>query len=100
MATIIFSNDEEFPKEFITQYQTLLMEAMALNPTTAKHTYVLHHIMGYFKKRLSADEKQEILEIVEQYRNGLIPLIVPVTLMNHYVRKYDEAYLKDNADHP
>jgi uncharacterized protein YbgA (DUF1722 family)/uncharacterized protein YbbK (DUF523 family) len=81
-------------KDFIMQYEKLLMEAMALKLSTAKHTNVLHHIMGYFKKNLSADEKQEILALVDEYRQGLIPLIVPVTLMNHYVRKYDESYLK------
>jgi uncharacterized protein YbgA (DUF1722 family)/uncharacterized protein YbbK (DUF523 family) len=86
---------KQFPqKDFIMQYEKLLMEAMALKPSTAKHTNVLHHIMGYFKKDLSADEKQEILAVVDEYRQGLIPLIVPVTLMNHYVRKYDESYLK------
>lgn len=84
-------------KEFITQYEKLLMEAMSLKPSTAKHTNVLHHIMGYFKKELSTNEKQELLEVVDEYRKGLIPLIVPVTLMNHYVRKYDEAYLKEQV---
>jgi len=81
-------------KEFIAEYEKLLMEAMSLKSSTAKHTNVLHHIMGYFKKNLSTDEKRELLEVVDEYRQGLIPLIVPVTLMNHYVRKYDEAYLQ------
>ena len=84
-------------KEFITQYEKLLMEAMSLKPSTAKHTNVLNHIMGYFKKNLSTDEKQELIEVIDEYRQGLIPLIVPVTLMNHYVRKYDEAYLKEQV---
>lgn len=95
MGKLVAHAKEFPPNEFITQYETLLMEAMSLKPTTAKHTNVLHHIMGYFKKQLTADEKKEILEIVEQYRHGLIPLIVPVTLLNHYVRKYDEPYLKE-----
>jgi uncharacterized protein YbgA (DUF1722 family) len=73
------------------------MESMALKPSTAKHTNVLHHVMGYFKKNLSTDEKQELLEVIDEYRRGLIPLIVPVTLMNHYVRKYDESYLKEQT---
>ena len=84
-------------KEFIAQYEKLLMEAMSIKPSTAKHTNVLHHIMGYFKKDLSTDEKRELLQVVDEYRQGIIPLIVPVTLMNHYVRKYDEAYLKEQV---
>ena len=49
----------------------------------------------YFKKNLSADEKQEVLEIIDQYRAGLVPLIVPITLINHYVRKYNQEYLAE-----
>lgn len=50
--------------------------------------------MGYFKQHLNGDEKQELLEIFDQYRHEQVPLIVPVTLINHYVRKYDQSYLK------
>jgi len=49
--------------------------------------------VGYFKKQLTRDEKAELLEVLENYRQGNIPLIVPVTLFNHYVRKYDQPYL-------
>jgi uncharacterized protein YbgA (DUF1722 family) len=52
-------------------------------------------MMGYFKAQLSADEKQELLETLERYRRELVPLIVPVTLISHYVRKYAQPYLKD-----
>ncbi len=67
---------------------------MRLKPTVKKHVNVIMHMMGYFKKRLSSDEKQELLEVIESFRNHHIPLIVPITLMNHYVRKYDEQYLQ------
>ena len=69
------------------------MEALRLKATVKKHTNVLQHMMGYFKKDLTPDEKQELLEILDEYRQGLIPLIVPVTLINHYVRKYGKEYL-------
>ena len=69
------------------------MQALALKTTTKKNVNVLMHVMGYFKKQLTSEEKQELLEIIESYRNEYIPLIVPVTLLNHYVRKYKEPYL-------
>jgi uncharacterized protein YbgA (DUF1722 family)/uncharacterized protein YbbK (DUF523 family) len=81
--------------DFAQEYQTMLMEALRLKTTPKKNTDTLNHIMGYFKRDLSKDEKQEILEIIENYRQGHIPLIVPVTLMRHFVRKYDQEYLKD-----
>ena len=55
---------------------------------------VLHHITGYFKQQLSADEKQELLDVIDRYARSYVPLIVPIVLLNHYVRKYDEPYLK------
>ena len=53
------------------------------------------HMMGYFKKQLSADEKQELLQSIETYRLGYVPLVVPLILIRHYVRKFDQKYLKE-----
>jgi len=79
------------------QYQLLLMEALKLKTTIRKNINVLQHLMGYFKKQLSGDEKQELLEAFDQYRSEYVPLIVPITLINHYVRKYDQPYLKQQT---
>ena len=70
------------------------MEGLRLTATTAKQTNVLQHMAGYFKKRLTPDEKEELALVIEQYHRGLLPLIVPVTLIAHYVRLYDEPYLQ------
>jgi len=82
------------PKELHERYLSILMPALKLNATVKKNVNVLHHVMGYFKKQLSPNEKQELLEVIGNYHKSLIPLIVPITLMNHFVRKYDEPYLK------
>jgi len=81
-------------RELNLQYETLLMEALELKTTVKKNMNVLQHLMGFFKQQLTSDEKQELLEIFDQYRNELVPLVVPITLINHYVRKYDQPYLK------
>jgi len=81
--------------DLLKQYQEMLSSALRQKPTNKKNANVLHHILGYFKKDLSADEKQEALEVIENYALGLVPLIVPVTLLNHYVRKYHQPYLRD-----
>jgi uncharacterized protein YbgA (DUF1722 family) len=81
-------------KDLTDEYIGVLMEGLKLRATVKKNTNVLQHIMGYFKKVLTADEKQELLSVIDQYHKSLIPLIVPVTLLRHYVRKYDEPYLK------
>jgi uncharacterized protein YbgA (DUF1722 family)/uncharacterized protein YbbK (DUF523 family) len=97
MGSLVARAGQLPPKALINRYEGLLAAIMALKPTPAKHTNVLHHIMGYFKKELSAEEKQELLEIIDDYRRGMIPLIVPVTLLLHYVRKYNEDYLRNQT---
>jgi uncharacterized protein YbgA (DUF1722 family)/uncharacterized protein YbbK (DUF523 family) len=81
-------------EELYRIYIETLMEGLRLAATTKKNTNVLLHIMGYFKKELSPGEKQELLEVIDHYHKNFLPLIAPVTLLNHYVRKYDESYLK------
>ncbi len=84
-------------RELYQQYQTLLMESLGLKTTPKKNVNVLQHMMGYFRGQLSSDEKQELLEVIDHYRESYVPLIVPITLINHYVRKYDQPYLKQQV---
>jgi uncharacterized protein YbgA (DUF1722 family)/uncharacterized protein YbbK (DUF523 family) len=81
--------------EVYKTYETVLMESLTLKTTRKKNTDGLQHMMGYFKKQLSKEEKQELLELIDKYRAGHFPLIVPITLINHYVKKYDQPYLKE-----
>ena len=83
--------------ELYRQYQAILMEALQLKTTPKKNANVLMHMMGYFREQLSPDEKQELLEVIDNYRQEYIPLIVPITLIQHYVRKYDQPYLKQQV---
>jgi uncharacterized protein YbgA (DUF1722 family)/uncharacterized protein YbbK (DUF523 family) len=94
MGRLVAGAKEMSTEDLYRKYETILMEALRLKTTPKKHVNVLHHIMGYFKKRLSPDEKQELLEVIDHYRKGHVPPIVPITLVNHYVRKYDQPYLK------
>ncbi len=94
----IVAKAKEIPlKDLYQQYQTILMEALKSKTTPKKNANVLMHMMGYFRKELSSDEKKELLEVIENYRQEVIPLIVPITLVNHYVRKYDQPYLKQQV---
>ena len=81
----------------VLEYEILLLKALDLKTTIKKNINVLMHILGFFKKDLSADEKQEMLSLFDQYRQGYVPLMVPLTLINHYVRKYDKPWLKDQT---
>lgn len=81
-------------KELYDEYFARLSHAMNLRSTVKKNTNVLHHMMGYFKKHLSVDEKRELLEVIGSYSAEQVPLVVPLTLLRHYVRKYEQPYLE------
>jgi uncharacterized protein YbbK (DUF523 family)/uncharacterized protein YbgA (DUF1722 family) len=76
------------------KYMELLLQSLAFKTTPAKHAHVLCRMMGYLKKCLSADEKIKLLNLINQYRRGLVALNVPVTLIIHYAGKYNVAYVK------
>jgi uncharacterized protein YbgA (DUF1722 family)/uncharacterized protein YbbK (DUF523 family) len=97
MGKLVARAKELSLREFYQEYQILLMESLMLKTTSKKNANVLQHMMGYFKEQLSFDEKQELLEVIEVYRKAYTPLIVPITLIQHYVRKYNQPYLKQQV---
>jgi uncharacterized protein YbgA (DUF1722 family)/uncharacterized protein YbbK (DUF523 family) len=89
------ANAKKYQRESLQDdYLKILMDGLKLLATVKKNTNVLSHMMGYFKKQLQPDEKKEMGEVLEEYHRGLVPLVVPIVLVRHYVRKYDEPYLK------
>lgn len=75
------------------EYGRVFMEALAIRASVKRHANVLDHMMGYFSDELSAAERHELLELIGDYRKQLVPLIAPITLIQHYVRKYQVTYL-------
>jgi len=95
MGKIVADQKKEPIGRLLAVYEKALMSALQQKTSPSKNANVLQHMMGYFKKDLSPDEKRELLEVIAQYKQGDLPLIVPVTLIHHYVRKYDQPYLKN-----
>ena len=103
MGTLVAHGAELNLPDLLQRYERFFMKGLALHATVKKNTNVLQHIMGYFKQQLSPGEKMELLEVIGQYHDGILPLIVPITLLNHYTNKYDQQYLKGQvylAPHP
>src|SRR5580765_977743 len=81
----------------LTEYGALLMHALSIRATRARHANVLQHLAGFLKRRLEAGERAEIADVIHDYRLGLVPLIVPLTLIKHHVRRLGVAYLADQV---
>lgn len=83
------------PKDLAERYGKLFMEALAVKATTRKQVNVLQHLVGHLKDRLKPKERAELHGVIHDYHQGLVPLIVPVTLIKHYVGMYDISYVQN-----
>jgi uncharacterized protein YbgA (DUF1722 family) len=86
--------------ELSAQYYTELMNGMTILATRGRHANTLQHLMGFLKNQLSAEDKAELLNLIEDYRNSMVPLIVPITLLKHHLARhpvpdwvYQQTYL-------
>ncbi len=77
------------------QYISLFFQAMRNHASRKRHVNVLQHGMGYLKNELEADDKAELLDLFEKYAKGLVPLVVPITMMKYHFRKHPHDYIKD-----
>lgn len=82
----------DFP-QLLEEYRVRFMEGLKIKATPGNHVNVLHHAMGYFSNELTGDDRKELIEYIEQYRSGLVPLVVPITLVKHYLRRYPTGWL-------
>lgn len=80
-------------QEFYAQYRLSLMQALAGRASRKNHTNVLMHLQGYFKKVLDKPRKAELSRLIDEYRKGELPLLVPLTLIKHYQQHYPDPYL-------
>jgi uncharacterized protein YbgA (DUF1722 family)/uncharacterized protein YbbK (DUF523 family) len=87
---------QPFP-EVLAAYGRGLMDALRAPATPRRHANVLEHMLGYLSEGLAPDERREIVELIADHRRGLVPLVVPLTLVKHHVRRLGVAYLAGQA---
>ena len=85
------------PQDIATQYFRELMQALKKCATRRTHTNVLQHLSGYLKQSISPDDKQEIQQLIAQYLHGIVPLVVPLTLLKHHFRQHPDPYISQQV---
>lgn len=80
-----------------TDYMAGFLSGLQKRGTRRKHTNVLQHVSGHFKKLLDEDDRREVRELIDSYHKGLVPLVVPITLIRHHVRRHDLKYLASQS---
>ncbi|MNN27130.1 hypothetical protein D3C81_1406560 [compost metagenome] len=90
------SRDDD-PQVIGPRYFSQLMQALRRCASRGTHGNVLQHLSGYFKEALTQQDKAELQHIIDQYQQGVVPLVVPLTLLKHYLRKHPDPYLQQQA---
>ncbi len=88
MGRLVAKAGREPWEDLTAVYGAMLMEGLGVMGTRGKHVNVLQHLMGFLKNSLSSEDKQELLGLIEDYRQGLMPLIVPLTLLKHHLHRH------------
>jgi uncharacterized protein YbgA (DUF1722 family)/uncharacterized protein YbbK (DUF523 family) len=83
--------------ELLHAYGSMFMDGLKVKATTRKHANVLYHLLGYLKKALDADDKAEVVSTIEAYRQGFVPLVVPLTLLKHYFRLHPLSWVLEQT---
>lgn len=78
---------------FFVEYREKLMTILKKPASRKNHTNVLMHIQGYFRNQLNTRQRGELRDVILHYRDGLLPLLAPLTLLNHYLGEYPDSYL-------
>lgn len=85
------------PVSLAQRYAEGLLAGLRVRATTRKHTNVLQHLAGHLRERLDRGDRDELHGAIADYRQGLVPLVVPLTLLRHHVRRLGLAYLQDQV---
>jgi uncharacterized protein YbgA (DUF1722 family)/uncharacterized protein YbbK (DUF523 family) len=97
LGRLIAQADRFHPRDLLQRYGEIFMNALRVKATVRKHVTVLNHLIGHFKTTLQPAERTELHGIIEDYRRSLVPLVVPLTLVKHYVIRHDIAYLRNQV---
>jgi uncharacterized protein YbgA (DUF1722 family)/uncharacterized protein YbbK (DUF523 family) len=93
LGRLIGEMDRHDPEDLSREYIEGFMQALEEEATRQRHTNVLQHMLGFFKRDLDAETRRELANHVEDYRQGIVPLLVPLALMRHQVRALDVKWL-------
>jgi len=78
---------------FADEFIAAMMEALTRRATRRSHTNVLQHMAGYLKRSISAEERGRLSDLIEQYRLGHMPLVVPITMLKHHFANNPNSYI-------
>ena len=96
LGQLVAATTKENLKSNAERYLLVLMLPLKQRASRGNHMNVLQHIQGYLKSSLDSEDRKELVQIFEKYHRGMVPLIVPITLLNHFFRKHPNEYIANS----
>lgn len=97
LGDIAANREKRPPEEVLCAYRVAFCRAMETPCTRGRRTNALQHVFGYFKDRIDSKERRQVMEVIAAYQAGMVPFIVPVTLLRYLVEKFTVSYLNEQA---
>ncbi len=97
LGRLVAAAKQHSMKALEARYGELFTAGLTVRATARKHTNVLQHILGYLKKGLEAQDRAELLSVIGDYHRGLVPLVVPVTLLKHHLARIPVPYIQNQV---
>ncbi|HEU4403101.1 MAG TPA: DUF523 and DUF1722 domain-containing protein [Candidatus Polarisedimenticolia bacterium] len=97
LGRLVAHAKELSPGDLQRRYGAEFMAALRIQATAKKHTNVLHHILGYLKRHLDRRDKAEAVTIIDEFHRGLVPLVVPLTLLKHHLDRAEVPYIREQV---
>ena len=96
LGALVAEGKKNAVDELAHNYLIAMMDLLKVIASRGNHVNTLQHIQGYLKKHLDGDDKLELVDVIRRYGDGLVPLVVPITLLKHYFRKYPVDYIAES----
>ena len=93
LGRLLAQSDNAILDELADRYVERVMEVLKAPASRKRHVNVLQHILGYLRKHVDAARRADLVDVIDDYRRGIVPLIVPVTLLQHHFRSNPHPWI-------
>ena len=84
-------------EQTLDAYEAGFMATLRTKASPRSHSNVLQHLAGYLKRSIDAADRAELGEVIDRYRAGQLPLVVPLTLLRHHFRRHPHAWVGEQV---
>lgn len=97
MGTVVANQKKDSMKKIISVYEKLLYDTFSKGISCNSNINILQHAFGYISNKITSDEREMFLDSLDNYRNKIVPLEIPISIMKSWIIRFNESYLKNQT---